>query len=198
MAIDDSLPDSNGYQTGDEREFPDGSLRRLDFTSSGVRRWLGLGQETADQDSGIEQRQGNPIAGAEYEPPEGITLPQWMGYNKYLTEDNPFLGVSSLDAMNELWFSIMYDYQERIRIYEEVGDTENLSGIKRKMTLLDNYYLALLMYKITVIVEQIKEWEPEFDYEQFQSKSKSWNDLFFYLEGLKDEKTVNYSELYDE
>ena len=185
------------YNIGDEREFGDGSTRRLGYSTKGVRRWMSTKEqvEEAKKEGGGQGQE----AGAEQDytvvPPDGIEKEEWLKFNQYLTEDNPFLNCNSYSELEKIWFTKAYEYDERLQIYTKANDLNLIEDVKKKIILLDNHFLALLMYKVSFIIGEIMEWEPEFSYEKFL-KDKTWNDLNAYYEELKAPKEVDYSELY--
>lgn len=181
-----------GYNIGDVRTFPDGSERVLSYAPSGVRRWMSI-KDAKDAkripEPNINESPAINILTETY--PKEITIQEWLIYNKYLTEENPFLNITSYEQMVKVWFSQAYEYQNRIQ--EGFNIEENQKALKA----LDNYYLAIQCYKISFLISEIIKWEPEFDYKEF-IKNKTWNDIILHLEDLKQPTEVNYSVLYKE
>ena len=191
---------TEGYNIGDEKEFPGGSTRKLGYSSgTGVRRWLGIGQD--EEPDSIEGQTAMPEEkepqSAEDRKPEGIEKEEWQGFNKYLTVENPFLNCQSYDEIIIRWYAMAYEYDDRLNINEKIYDENINKKIRKDITDLDNYLLAFMMYKISFMISEITEWEPEFNYEKF-IKDHDWNEFFDYLEKKKEPVEVDYSELYQE
>jgi hypothetical protein len=192
---------TEGYNIGDEKEFPDGSTRKLGYSSgTGVRRWLGIGgdEEAADSIGGqTAMPEETEPQSVEEKKPEGIEKEEWQGFNKYLTVENPFLNCQSYDEIIIRWYAMAYEYDERLNINEKIYDENINKKIKKDIADLDNYLLAFMMYKISFMISKIMEWEPEFNYEKF-IKDHEWNQFFEYLEKKKEPVEIDYSELYQE
>jgi len=187
----------DNYNLGDEKTFPDGSVRKLGYSNSGVRRWL---SEKEQEETGMKNPsiQGMPDTSQSIlteKIPEEIIVEEWKQYNEYLNIDNPFLNCLTYGNLEAQYFSQAYEFDSRKQI-EGLSD-EQLQAIDKKLELLDKQFLAIQMYKISCLIYQILEWEPEFDYKDF-IKDKIWQDLLDHLNELKQPGEVDYTELYDD
>ena len=197
MAMPKSSDVGQNYNLGDEKTFPDGSVRKLGYSNSGVRRWL---SEKEQKEAGIKgpSNQGMPDTSQSIlteKIPEEIIVEEWKQYNEYLDIDNPFLNCLTYGDLEAQYFSQAYEFDSRKQI--EGLDSEQLESIDKKLELLDKQFLAVQMYKISCLIYQILEFEPEFDYKDF-IKDKIWQDLLDHLNELKQPSEVDYTELYGE
>lgn len=182
------LPAQDKYNVGDTKEFTDGSTRRLDYSPSGVRRWLSVGKDQGNNNSkvSIQNESGTPVSVVDAEIPEDITIEGWEKYNEYLDKENPFRYSSSYNDVLKTWFVNAYEYGRREGKFEE--------NIER----LNNQCLAVMMYKISTLVFLIEKYDEEFDYFEFYKENNDWNELFFYYEKLLDPQIVDFTELYED
>lgn len=185
--------DVSGLNVGDEKVFPDGSKRVLGYSNTGGRRWFAIGKDQQQKDfkSPNEKEPVKPIVGYEEKMPEKIDIKEWLEYNRYLTEKNPFLSCQTYDELVDQWFTQITQLQEQINI-----GVINKNKILRKMDYTDNCFLAILMYKLSVIIYQIRQIQPYFNYKKFL-KGKKWNDIYGYYESLKDKQITDYTKLYN-
>lgn len=192
------------YNIGDEKTFSDGSTRILNYAPSGVRRWLGIHDEKS-KDVKIGPEQSVKTTSETMlieEPPQEITKKEWMGFNKYLNEQNPFLNCVTYDELVSVWFAKGYEYQNRLDQIESsreiYGDDieDEIGNMMKKIKLLDNQCLAYQMYKVSYLIDKITELEPTFNYNKFINKN-NWQELIDYLEKIKEPQEIDYSELYE-
>lgn len=194
-----------GYDIGDEKTFADGSTRVLNYSKTGVRRWLGIHDEkNKDVKPGQQSgQQATPQPALIELPPEQINRVEWLGFNKYLTEDNPFLNCRAYDEVVAKWFTQAYELANRLAIIEESKDLygdgikDEKKNVMDKIKLLDNYYLAYQMYKVSYLIDEVTKLDPEFNYDEFLQEAK-WQDLIDYLDHLREPQEVDYKQLYQE
>jgi hypothetical protein len=195
----------DGSNIGDEKTFPDGSQRKLDYAPvTGLRRWLGTGGKENKEKTPSAQNSpanGQAIPG-EFEYPKQIIKEEWIKYNAYLTEDNPFLFASSYEDVTSTWFKVAFELDNRIDIINEeiflLDSFKPIDYIERKSMLqvgldkieeayktLDNQFLAYLMYKINVLIVDIERFDMNFDYNGWINKGRTWNELYQYLTDIQ-------------
>lgn len=184
--------------TGEERQFPDGGTRKFIKTSHGVGRWVSTGKG-GGEDSGAGGQasagQAPPIPPIEEEPPlQMINREEWIEYNKYLTIDNPYLYITNYEEGISIWLSKVYEYDNRGAIYRgeqrlyDVPRDKELDALEELYVLNNNQFLALQMYKMCALIQEISKYDHSFDYETMLDQGASWKDFVDYLEKAKEDE----------
>lgn len=179
---------------GEEKQFGDGSVRRLTTTKGGVRRWLSIHEgeeESGGQDGGAASPSVMPVP-VEEKPLEFINREDWIEYNQYLTMENPYLNITNYEEGLTIWLAKVYEYDGRYSIYKE---QENLYGESKQKEINDleglyvkssNEFLALQMFKICALIQEIEKYDHSFDYDHMINQGASWKDFIDYLEAAKE------------
>ena len=130
----------------------------------------------------------------DYKPPTMIDKEEWIGYNEYLTSDNPFLNITSYEEGMEIYFAEMYELNERIAIVknqqaiakvegEEFTDADKeINDIEAAFIKLNNQFIALQCYKVCIVIRRIEYFDHSFDYDK---AGLSWKGLMDMLEEVE-------------
>lgn len=184
---------------GEQKTFPDGSIRTLDHGSSGKNRWINPHDNTGDKETSVKTGgTGTPAPVLEdYKPPTMIDKEEWIDYNEYLTIDNPFLNITSYEQGQEKWYSEEYELQERIEIIKEqqrrakaepdadMFDAEKeINSVEAAMIKVNNQFIALQCYKMCLVIHRINYFDHGFDYDKFVI-GKTWKDVMAYLDEVE-------------
>ena len=182
---------------GEEKTFPDGSLRKLEIGSNGVNRWMrtgtGEGEDKNPQATNPQPRVA-PVILEDEKPLEFINREDWLEYNKYLTADNPFLYITSYEEGVSIWLDKVYEYDGRRRIYlgeqqlYEVSKQKEIDDLETLYVKINNQFLALQMYKICALIQEIEKYDHTFDYDAMLEQGASWKDFIEYLETAKEDE----------
>ena len=182
---------------GSQKTFPDGSTRKLDITPSGVHRWLSAGQqESGEQDQSPADSQGTvaPISLEDDKPLEVINRDDWMEYNKYLTVDNPYLYITNYEDGVGIWLQKVYELDSRVSIFKaeenlyQASKQKEIEDIEDLYTKNNNQFLAIQMYKMCALIEEIEKYDHSFDYEAMLEQGASWRDFTDYLSTAKEDE----------
>ena len=182
---------------GEEKTFPDGSLRKLEIGSNGVNRWMRTGAgdgEDKDTQPTNSQPSVAPVILEDDKPLEFINREDWLEYNKYLTADNPFLYITSYEEGVSIWLDKVYEYDGRRRIYlgeqqlYEVSKQKEIDDLETLYVKINNQFLALQMYKICALIQEIEKYDHTFDYDAMLEQGASWKDFIEYLETAKEDE----------
>lgn len=183
---------------GQEKTFPDGSTRKLDITPAGVHRWLHVGEKTSEEQgqNPADSQSGTvaPIMIEDDKPLEVINRDDWMEYNKYLTVDNPYLHITSYEEGVGIWLQKVYEIDGRASIYlteqnlYQVSKKKELDDLEDLYVKNNNQFLAIQMYKICALIQEIEKYDHSFDYDAMLEQGASWKDLTDYLESAKEDE----------
>lgn len=185
---------------GEERTFPDGSTRKLSVANHGVHRWLSVGDKGSEGQGGAGAQSGSagqssvPPIIKDPEPLQMINKEDWIEYNQYLTMDNPYLYISNYEEGLAIWLSKVYDLDCRRRIFQtdeqlyQVSKAKELNDLEEFYVKNNNYFLALQMYKMCCLIQEIEEYDHSFDYDAMISQGASWKDFIDYLEKAKQDE----------
>jgi len=180
---------------GEEKQFPDGGVRKLTHTPGGVNRWISVkpGEDGGDGSGGTQASSGSAgsLTIEPEKPLQEINREDWVEYNKYLTSDNPYLSITNYEEGLGIWLSKTYEYDSRVAMFKE---DQKLHGTPREKELNDiedlhvlnsNYFLAIQMYKICVLIDMIQKHDHSFDYDTMILQGSNWKDFIDYLDKAK-------------
>ncbi len=185
---------------GEERTFPDGSTRKLESVTHGVNRWVSEGKGGSEQGGGTSSV-GSQTAGAtvppiipEEKPLQMINREEWIQYNDYLTADNPYIYITNYEEGLSIWLSKIYELDGKRRIFQteeqlyQTSREEELNNLEDSYVKNNNYFLALQMYKMCALIQEISKYDHSFDYEAMLQQGASWKDFTDYLEKAKQDE----------
>lgn len=189
---------------GEVRQFGPNDIRKLARTPSGVVRWMSEDSQNEESDnSPAPSTNGNlePFTPGKAAQTDIQVSPQQRKTLDSFVKDNPFLSCVTLEDIDEMWyeeiskiksdklwyqneidkleikFKLSYDNKvkkgiregiDRFRKVVESQDRENKINLQR---------VAYEFYRLTYIIQLIKDSNPAFDYKQFIASGKTMDDL---------------------